>query len=146
MPKGIYIKTEEHKKKLQKSSKKAMNRPEIKEKMRKIALDKGYIPPSQKGKKRSKDTRKKMSYHRKKMIGEKNPRWEGGKIQYIHRRAWELFGQDKCEVCGMTNDDHIRKCGHRLSMHCDNHRYKNIERIFWTTCCEFGCHQKLEMI
>ena len=37
-------------------------------------------------------------------------------------------------------------CDEKISMHCDGHRYKNLERIFWTTCCEFGCHKDLEKL
>jgi len=83
---------------------------------------------------------------RGKYLDSKHPRWSGGHGNYLHRKAWKLFGQDKCEICGMTNEEHKEKTGHRLSMHCDNHRYKNLERIFWTTTCEFGCHKRLERI
>lgn len=79
-------------------------------------------------------------------LGESSSNWKGGCNLYIHRKARELFGQDKCEICGMTNEDHKKKTGYRLSMHCDGHRYKNLERIFWTTCCEFECHKRLEAI
>ena len=76
---------------------------------------------------------------------ENHPMWKGGKSSYIHKKALKLFGQDKCEVCGITNKKHIEKYNKRLSMHCDGHRYKNLENIFWTTCC-FVCHKKLEDI
>lgn len=93
------------------------------------------------------ESKKKMSKARKdKYYGSKHPRWKGGETVYNHRRAWNLFGQEKCEICGMTNDEHKKRTRHRLSMHCDGHRYKNMERIFWTTCCEFGCHKDLEKL
>lgn len=78
--------------------------------------------------------------------GEKNRAWKGGCYRTWHNKAWELFGLDKCEVCGITNEEHKEETGQRLSMHCEGHRYKNLERIFWTTACQLGCHQTLERL
>jgi hypothetical protein len=78
--------------------------------------------------------------------GERSANWKGGCNLYLHEKAWELFGQNKCEVCGISNDEHKKITGYRLSMHCHGHNYKKIERDYWTTCCLFGCHQKLEKL
>lgn len=98
-------------------------------------------------KKHSEETKCKMSEFKKgKYMGPNSPNWRGGCNLYWHSKAWDLFSQDKCEVCGMTNEEHLERKGVRLSMHCDGKRYKNLERIFWTTTCEYGCHQKLDAL
>lgn len=78
-------------------------------------------------------------------FGELNPNWKGGDIGWCHTTARRLFGQDTCEVCGMTNEEHLKKTNKSLHMHCDGKRYRNMERIFWTTCC-IWCHKKIEAL
>lgn len=78
--------------------------------------------------------------------GEKSANWKGGCNLYLHEQAWKLFGKDKCEVCGIPNNKHKEITGYRLSMHCHGHNYNKLEKDYWTTCCLFGCHQKLERL
>lgn len=76
----------------------------------------------------------------------KSDRYKGFNLTDIHKEAYKLHGKDKCEICGMTNEDHIKKHKHknRLSMHCYDKNYKNLKEDNWITVCEFGCHQSLE--
>lgn len=69
--------------------------------------------------------------------------WKGGTYWYLHKKAWELFGNEKCEICGITNEDHIKQYGKRLHMHCGSHNYSLLEKSNWLCCCN-TCHGKLE--
>lgn len=113
------------------------------------------------GKKASEETRKLMSNKRRgksinkgkipwnkgkefpEIKGEKNGNWVGGCYNYLHEKAWELFGNKKCEICGITNEDHIKQYGKRLHMHCGSHKYSLLEKSNWLCCCN-TCHGKLE--
>jgi len=98
-----------------------------------------------KGRTFSDEYKKKMS---KSTSAEKNGRWKGGCNWYQHTVVWKLHGKDKCDLCGMTNEEHQLKhqSNCRLSMHCRNKNYKDHDESNWVTVCEFGCHKKIENI
>ena len=35
--------------------------------------------------------------------------WIGGNINYQHKLAWKLFGENKCEICGKSNEQELLK-------------------------------------
>jgi len=88
------------------------------------------------------ETRKKIS---ESIIGDKHHNWKGGCDGWLHNKVWELFGKNKCEICGITNDEYKLKLNRRLSMHCrDSEKYHDLSPSNWMTVCEFGCHQKMD--
>jgi hypothetical protein len=70
----------------------------------------------------------------------------GTNMVTYHMKARELFGKDHCEICGISNLEHIQKHkqNHRLSMHCYNRNYSDLISENWVAVCEFGCHQSLD--
>lgn len=129
MPKGIYKRTEDHRIRI----KEAMNRPDVKKRM------------SVSQKKRMSNPKNNPSYGK---FGPDSFGWKGGVCEYetYHAKARKLFRKNKCEVCGMTNEEHKKRTGHNLSIH-NNLKPKDytvMESYAWTTVCEFGCHQTLE--
>ena len=76
--------------------------------------------------------------------GKNNNNWKGGDYNWHHAQAKEMFGKDKCQLCGMTDAEHVERTGNRLSMHYHSNCYKELKSKYWYTVCEFGCHQKLE--
>ena len=73
--------------------------------------------------------------------------FKGGSNQYWHNKAWGLFGEDHCEICGMTNDEHNEFYGKRLNMHnrLNEKDYTIMESLVWMTLCE-SCHGKEEQV
>jgi len=65
---------------------------------------------------------------------------------HYHKKAFDLFFNNICDCCGMTNEDHKKLTGKRLSMHCTSlpKDYSKMDKNNWMTVCEKGCHQKLE--
>jgi len=63
----------------------------------------------------------------------------------IHNRAWKLFGKELCEVCNITNEQHIKETGRRLSMHNKPKpkKYNSSDSNDWMTVC-MRCHNKVE--
>jgi len=87
------------------------------------------------------------------MTGKKRPElagrnhygWVGGDRNYWHEKARELFGKDKCEHCGMTNEDHVKHYKNGLHMHnaLDPKDYRVMEESAWETVC-VSCHTIVE--
>lgn len=96
------------------------------------------------------------------MTGENNPmkdpvisklvrdqNFKGESLNYLHSEAYTRFGKDRCEICGMTNEEHKLKHrgNRRFSMHCrDANNYTDLSSENWVTVCEFGCHQKMDRL
>jgi len=82
-----------------------------------------------------------------KIVAEKNTKEnkkESTINTYAHRDAWELFGKDNCEICGITLLNYMKKLDRRFSMHCRSKDYTDLSEENWMTVCEFGCHQKAD--
>ncbi len=99
---------------------------------------KGYNPSKENLMKRSNSLKGRF-------LKEESSQWKGGSTNYWHKKAWELFGQDKCEVCGMSNEEHINKWGHKLELHnnLESKDYTILKKDIWTTICK-SCHSKIE--
>ena len=63
----------------------------------------------------------------------------------LHIIAWEKFGKDECEICGMSNEDHIKRYNKRLAMHCKlvPKDYTSDNPDDWVCCCT-PCHGPLD--
>ena len=65
--------------------------------------------------------------------------------EYLHAKAYKLFGKDCCEVCGKSNEQEKIDVGKRLSMHCTliPKDYSVMEPETWMCVCN-NCHLKIE--
>lgn len=100
--------------------------PEFREKMRNIALERGYKPPSREGVMWSQEEKEKLSRaHKGKFLGENSPRWLGGNKRNSHmniQRSYKkrgIFGLveysewieiceefgDMCLCCGKSKEE-----------------------------------------
>jgi len=104
------------------------------------------LSKSNKGVKRSQQTKDRISAALKGKLKENSRRWLGGNSEYYHKKAWDLFGKDKCEICGIKNIDHKNETNMRLGMHCRSNNYTLLEEENWVTVCLHGCHQKMEKL
>jgi len=175
MPKGVYKRTEEHKRKLSEShkgkegywkgkvgpNKGLKTSEETKKKIRNS--NKGKPRPTLKGNNISEDHKRKIKdnharYWKNKVftdehkikIGEANKDniRNGGCSDYWHKKAWELFGKDYCETCYMSNEEHKKTYKCRLHMHnmiSPDKNYSVIESYAWKCLCGL-CHGKLESL
>ena len=59
----------------------------------------------------------------------------------FHTEAWERFGKDKCDHCGMSLSEHIKKYNRRLDMHCTTNpkQYHIMLPENWDCLCK-KCH------
>lgn len=118
MPKGVYKRTEEHRK----HNREAQNRSEVKEKKSKSAKEVMNRP----------EIKKKCS----------KATWKGGSSIYFHNRAQELFAKPFCEECKIDLEEyqktHKKK---RFEMHCISKDYTILEQWNWLCLCS-RCHQK----
>ena len=121
--------SEESKKKISLSKigdKNPAKRPEVREKIRKSVLK--YMDND--------EVRKHMS----------ETHFVYGCNQYWHEKAWNLFGKEYCEICGMSNEESKFKNNERLSMHNTlmPKDYIVMEPEAWMCLCK-GCHKRLEL-
>jgi len=71
-------------------------------------------------------------------------------IGSLHNRAWELFGKDCCEICGMSLTEYTELTGRRFDMHntLEPKDYTVLESQVWMTVCAMAygnkCHYKVE--
>ena len=129
MPTGVYVRTEEHRRKLRK--------PKSEEGRRNISIAHKGIPNKNKGKTYEEIFGLEKAEEWKRKISEAH--FKGGDYIYWHNLAWELFGIGKtCIVCGMTNEEHLLKYGCRLHMHCKSipKNYKLMEEYNWDIVCK----------
>ncbi len=116
MPKGVYVRTEETKRKNNEAQK-----------------CKYYSP----------EARKRMNTAQS---GENSPNWKGGCSITYHNLAWKKFGKRHCEICNIGIISHYKKyrAGRRLSMHCLSEDYIVMKAENWLTVC-YKCHGKLDL-
>ena len=153
MPRGIYIRTEEHRRLLRE----AKERSPVWNKGMKDYLSKEVrerITNNLIGRTLTEEHRKnigvgvtgeKNGNYGKDLSGENNPSWIGGHKQYWHKLARQLFGKEKCEICGRTNEEEILDTGKQLAMHCTSipKDYKLMEESNWKTLC-IKCHASID--
>jgi hypothetical protein len=63
----------------------------------------------------------------------------------ISKKAWELFGEDNCFLCGKSLESHIIETGKRFDMFCRNKYHFLMEAWNWKTVC-IDCHPVIEKI
>lgn len=97
-----------------------------------------------KGIKMTREQKKLRSF---KYQGEGNPNWRGGNDSYLHKRAYEMFGKDFCDVCKISKEEYKNKTGERFHMHncLDPKDYTILEEYVWMCVCE-KCHPTVEAI
>ena len=126
MPRGVYIKTEEHKRKISEALKGHIISGETK---RKMSL-------ARKGKKLSEEHKRKISEWNRE---ENNPRWKGENVSYRGLHYWVERKKGKpqiCEHCGIKNKYK------RLHWANIDHKYiRNLDD--YIALCSF-CHGKYD--
>ena len=63
----------------------------------------------------------------------------------IFKKAWELFGEDNCFLCGKSLEEHIQDTGRRFDMHFRTDYHHLMEAWNWKTLCR-DCLPILEKI
>jgi glycerol-3-phosphate cytidylyltransferase-like family protein len=63
---------------------------------------------------------------------------------YYHRRASKMYRRDKCYMCGLTEEDNIKKHKRILEVH-NLAGYKILEPWNWVTFCRV-CHPKVDLL
>ncbi|HUU86367.1 MAG TPA: NUMOD3 domain-containing DNA-binding protein [Candidatus Glassbacteria bacterium] len=135
MKNGSYVVTEEHKEKIRKTLTGQKNGPqtqEHKDKMVATRMKNGsYV--------RTEESKEKISKGLIKFYGPVRS------YEYLHAKAYKLFGKDCCEVCGKSNEQEKIDVGKRLSMHCTliPKDYSVMEPETWMCVCN-NCHLKIE--
>ena len=49
----------------------------------------------------------------------------------LFKKAWELFGEDNCFLCGKSLGEHIQETGKRFEMHCRTEYLHLMEAWNW---------------
>jgi len=94
---------------------------------------------------RSKETCKKISKSRQ---GDKHYNWKGGKIVYLHDKAWKLFKKEKCDICNIYLEEYKEiNNKKRFDMHNKlvPKNYSIMESRAWQCLCR-NCHSSIELI
>ena len=63
----------------------------------------------------------------------------------ILKKAWELFGESICFLCGKSIEGHIQDKGKRFDMYCRTEYHLLMEAWNWKTVCR-DCLPILEKI
>lgn len=64
---------------------------------------------------------------------------------FVSQKAWELFGQENCFLCGKSLEEHIEETGKRFDMYCRTENHFLMEAWNWKTVCR-KCLSALEKI
>lgn len=81
----------------------------------------------------------KIKEYKDKISNENCHLWKGGTYWYLHKKAKELFGKNKCQLCEMSNEQHIETYNKSLHMHCEHPKYKLIKEYWFTLCNKCHC-------
>lgn len=110
-------------------------RLEYKAKMRKIALERGYKPPSQKGRKRKSVWNKGKECTQ--LQGVSNGHWRGDEVNYGAAHAWVRRWKGVATLC--------QKCGMKKTTRCSiqwaniDHKYRRVLDDYIALCVK--CHR-----
>ena len=63
----------------------------------------------------------------------------------ISKKAWELFGEDNCCICGKSLESHVIETGGRFDMYCRTEHLFLMESWNWKTVC-IDCLPVIEKI
>lgn len=143
-------KTIEHKEKLSKARigktyeelmglKKSIEQKELKREQGKLKIG------SNNGMFGKKHTKESIEVVRLKNSGKNNYGWKGGMGTYLHQKAYELFGENKCERCNISSEEYSKNHKIKFDMHCTSYpkNYKIMEKSNWKCLCR-ACHKKEE--
>jgi len=133
--------------KISEKTKEAMRRPEVRKRFMEGVerVDrKGKNNPFY-GKTHTDESKRKMGKIRKKYTDENSANWKGGKYHHWHKKAWKLFGKDKCEICEISLQKSIKKFNQRLSMHntLEPKDYTLMKQEAWQCLCK-KCHTSID--
>lgn len=106
-----------------------------KEKMRQIALARGYTPPSQKGIKRGATWNK--GIHAPQLQGKNHGEWKGEKAGYVTIHVWVRRWKGKptnCEQCGK-----LKTTPHSIQWANKDHKYRRKLEDYMALCVK--CHR-----
>ena len=53
----------------------------------------------------------------------------------LSKKAWQLFGEDKCFLCAKSLEEHIQDTGKRFDMYCRTEHRHRMEAWNWKTVC-----------
>jgi len=105
------------------------------------------------GKYHTKEAKIKMSLaHKGKLVGKDNPSWLGGisKLPYLFKFNKKLKKQIRnrdnhtCQLCGMTEENHLNKYKQNLCIHHIDYDKKNCDKNNLISLCN-SCHGKTSM-
>lgn len=78
-------------------------------------------------------------------LSDKGEHWAGKGESYenCHLIANKLHRKEKCEVCGMTTEEHFILYSMNFHLHCKTKVYTDMSKENWVSCC-IPCHWVLE--
>ncbi len=142
--------TVEHKQKISESNKGKISSKEHKQKISetriKRDIGKGENNPFY-GQKHSEKTKQKMKDNHVDNSGEKNSNWKGGLTKILYPKEFDKMLKLKirkrdnytCQICGMTEEEHLIVCGANLSIHHIDYDKQNCSEDDLTSLC-IPCH------
>jgi hypothetical protein len=63
----------------------------------------------------------------------------------LSKKAWDLFGENNCFLCGKSIQSHIIETGKRFEMYCRTEHHFLMEKWNWKTVCQ-DCLPDIEKI
>jgi len=150
MPKGVYVRTEEHNRKNREAQKISQNKSGVREKKRdshkRNRRNEGPKPEGFSEKYKGNKNPMRRLEVREKFKGEGNPSWKGGLYGYYHEKARELFGSPVCQKCGISLEEYrlTHKVKKQFEMHCLSNDYTILEQWNWQCIC-VKCHHKIHI-
>jgi len=77
----------------------------------------------------------------------RNANFKGESYNYLHTKAWDVFGKDYCENCNLTLQESYDIYKQRLSMHntLEPKDYTVMKQYAWQCLCK-KCHMKIDNV
>ena len=63
----------------------------------------------------------------------------------LSKKAWDLFGENNCFLCGKSLEEHLMEKGKRFEMYCRTEYHFLMENWNWKTLCR-DCLPVIEKI
>ena len=149
MPKGVYLRTDYHKKITSKALKGKHNSPQTEIKKGQHLSPKTEFKKGSNGfkGKHTEETKKKMGEKAKKRVGIKASNWKGGISKELYGSDFTEKLKEKirkrdnyiCQLCNRTQNKELKKFGYRLPIHHIDYDKKNNKENNLITLCK-GCN------